>query len=89
MYFSTGVILEGNGDVFYLFPEVLKVYGSRLTEYERAEIDKFPEIWYLGLDSAKVLGRPGAPLNSGFDDDNGSYNKVRKVNDSFRNPVLK
>lgn len=70
--------------MFLLFvSEVLKAYGGRLTEYERAEVDKFPEIWFLGLDAAKVLGRPGAPLNSGYDDDNGSYNKVRLMNCQF------
>lgn len=62
-----------------IFAEALKAYGGRLTEYERAEVDKFPEVWFLGLDAAKVLGRPGAPLNSGYDDDNGSYNKVSEI----------
>lgn len=47
-----------------------------MTEYERTEVEKFPEVWFLGLDAAKVLGKPGAPLNAGYDDDNGSYNKV-------------
>lgn len=61
------------------FTEVLKHHGSRLTEYERQEIDKFPDIWYLGLDSCKINAKPGSALNSGYDDDNGSYNKVSKL----------
>ncbi|XP_077295378.1 dual-specificity tyrosine phosphorylation-regulated kinase 2, partial [Arctopsyche grandis] len=70
------------------FSEVLKAYGGRLTEYERAEVDKFPEVWFLGLDAAKVLGRPGAPLNSGYDDDNGSYNKVAHDHICYRYEIL-
>lgn len=56
--------------------EVLNLYRNQLTEYERQEIDKFPEIWYLGLDSCKINAKPGTALNAGYDDDNGSYNKV-------------
>lgn len=52
------------------------MHGSRLTDYERQEIDKYPEIWFLGLDACKINAKPGTALNSGYDDDNGSYNKV-------------
>lgn len=62
--------------IFLVFSEVLKQYGSRMTEYERQEIEKYPEIWYLGLDACKINAKPGTPLNCGYDDDNGSYNKV-------------
>lgn len=61
---------------FLSLTEVLNLYRNQLTEYERQEIDKFPEIWYLGLDSCKINAKPGAALNAGYDDDNGSYNKV-------------
>lgn len=47
-----------------------------MTEYEKQEIEKYPEIWYLGLESCKINGKAGAALNCGYDDDNGSYNKV-------------
>lgn len=60
-----------------LATEALKYYGSRLSEYERVEIEKYPEIWYLGLDACKIHGEEGLSQNGGFDDDNGSYNKVR------------
>lgn len=56
--------------------EVLKQYGSRLSDYEKQEIEKYPEIWYLGLDACKINAKPGTPLNCGYDDENGSYNKV-------------
>jgi dual specificity tyrosine-phosphorylation-regulated kinase 2/3/4 len=50
-----------------------------LSEYERQEIEKYPEIWYLGLDACKINAKPGSPLNCGYDDDNGSYNKVNSM----------
>lgn len=59
-----------------ILPEAIKLHGSRLSEYERQEIDKYTEIWYLGLESCKINAKPGTALNSGYDDDNGSYNKV-------------
>lgn len=55
---------------------MLKQYGSRLSDYERQEIEKYPEIWYLGLESCKINAKPGTPLNCSYDDENGSYNKV-------------
>lgn len=47
-----------------------------MTDYEKQEIEKYPEIYYLGLDACKINAKPGTALNSGYDDDNGSYNKV-------------
>lgn len=52
-----------------LSTEALKYYGNRLTDYEKTEIEKYPEIWYLGLDACKIHGED-------FDDDYGSYHKV-------------
>lgn len=56
--------------------EALRLHGSRLSDYERIEIDKYQEIYFLGLDACKINAKPGTALNSGYDDDNGSYNKV-------------
>lgn len=67
-----------------LIAEVLKQYGgSRLSDYERQEIEKYPEIWYLGLESCKINAKPGTPLNCGYDDENGSYNKVSFLNSTL------
>lgn len=57
--------------------EAIKHYGSRLSDYEIQEIEKYPEIYYLGLESGKINAKPGTPLNCGYDDENGSYNKVK------------
>lgn len=68
-----------SNNLFYsecAFAEALRLYGSRLTAYERLEMEHYPEIWYLGLDSRKIHGEEGAPQNGGYDDENGSYHKV-------------
>ena len=51
-------------------------YGDHLSEYEKQEIEKYSEIWYLGLCSFKINAKPNTVLNCGYDDDNGSYNEV-------------
>lgn len=55
----------------------LKHFQNQLTEYEREEIMDYSEIWYLGLDTKKIEGSQGSPQNSGYDDEHGSYIKVR------------
>lgn len=66
--------------MLFLITEVLKQYGSRMSDYERQEIEKYPEVWYMGLESCKINAKPGTPLNCGYDDENGSYNKVSEIN---------
>lgn len=68
--------------------EALRLYGNRLTEYERTEIDKFSKIWYLGLDACKIHGEQGGSQNGGFDDESGSYNKVLHDHISYRYEIL-
>ncbi|XP_059617557.1 dual specificity tyrosine-phosphorylation-regulated kinase 2 isoform X2 [Phlebotomus argentipes] len=68
--------------------EVLELYNSRLTEYERQEVEKYPEIWYLGLDACKINAKPGTALNCGYDYDNGSYNKVVHDHICYRYEIL-
>ncbi|XP_043800751.1 probable serine/threonine-protein kinase dyrk2 isoform X3 [Apis laboriosa] len=69
-------------------PEALKYYGSRLTEFERNEIEKYSEIWYLGLSATKIHGEEGSSQNGGYDDENGSYNKVFHDHISYRYEIL-
>lgn len=66
----------------------IKYCGSRLTEFERAEIEKYSEIWYLGLLAQKIHGEEGASQNGGYDDENGSYNKVLHDHISYRYEIL-
>lgn len=37
----------------------------------------YSEIWYLGLDTKKIEGSQESPQNAGYDDEHGSYLKVR------------
>ncbi|XP_015588139.1 probable serine/threonine-protein kinase dyrk2 [Cephus cinctus] len=81
--------VEGYASTVPMTPqEATKYYGSRLTEFERAEIEKYSEIWYLGLDACKIHGEEGASQNGGYDDDNGSYNKVLHDHISYRYEIL-
>ncbi|XP_032685350.1 uncharacterized protein LOC116850797 isoform X2 [Odontomachus brunneus] len=68
--------------------EAVKYYGSRLTEFERAEIEKYSEIWYLGLTAHKIHGEEVSSQNGGYDDENGSYNKVLHDHISYRYEIL-
>lgn len=68
--------------------EALKFYSSSLTDYERKEIEQYPEIWYLGLEAKKIEGEEGASQNAGFDDENGSYNKVLHDHICYRYEIL-
>ncbi|XP_076249230.1 uncharacterized protein LOC143188708 [Calliopsis andreniformis] len=68
--------------------ETLKFYGSRLTEFERAEIGKYSEIWYLGLSAHKIHGEEGSSQNCGYDDEDGNYNKVPHDHISYRYEIL-
>ncbi|XP_070161253.1 uncharacterized protein [Polyergus mexicanus] len=68
--------------------EAVKYYGSRLTEFERAEIEKYSEIWYLGLSAHKIHGEEVSSQNGGYDDENGSYNKVLHDHISYRYEIL-
>ncbi|XP_055644192.1 dual specificity tyrosine-phosphorylation-regulated kinase 2 isoform X5 [Toxorhynchites rutilus septentrionalis] len=75
-----------------LFPmtpsEAIKYYGNRLTDYEKQEIEKYPEVYFLGLESNKINAKQGTALNSGYDDDNGSYNKILRDHIGYRYEVL-
>jgi hypothetical protein len=44
-------------------------------------VEEYPEIWYLGLDACKIHADP---QNGGFDDDNGSYNKVNNIQKTWQ-----
>ncbi|KAH1023937.1 hypothetical protein HUJ05_003511 [Dendroctonus ponderosae] len=57
--------------------EALSLYGNRLTEYEKTEIDNYSKIWYLGLNAHKINGDNWGSQNGGYDDDSGNYNKLR------------
>ncbi|CAH1989803.1 unnamed protein product [Acanthoscelides obtectus] len=78
---------EGSG--FPLTPsDALRLYGNRLSEYEKTEIEKYSKIWYLGLSACKIHGEQGGSQNGGYDDDSGSYNKVLHDHIGYRYEIL-
>ena len=46
----------------------LKEFGHKLTPFEKNEILEYPEVWFLGMESRKTEGVPGAAQNSGIVD---------------------
>jgi hypothetical protein len=40
-------------------------YGLHLSPFERKEIEEYPEVWYLGLESKKIQAEHGASQNAG------------------------
>ena len=59
---------------YYVFLEALQLYGDRLTDFEKQEINEYSEIWFLGLDAEKMH----ATNVKDYDDENGAYIKVNK-----------
>ncbi|CAH8556899.1 unnamed protein product [Heterobilharzia americana] len=79
------------------------LYGSKLTEYERKEIQDYPEVYFLGLGATKRYPH-GASINdsgykrgsmipsnnvTGFDDTQSSYILVPNDHLAYRYEVLK
>ncbi|KAL5970456.1 Dual specificity tyrosine-phosphorylation-regulated kinase 4 [Taenia solium] len=67
--------------------EVIKRYGSSLTEYERGEILHYKKIWYFGLGTPKTTGR-NEPYNNGFDNKKGEYKTIRHDHIAYRYEVI-
>ena len=44
---------------------VLNKFNQKLSSFEHKEILKYPEIWFLGLDSQKLSGESGISKNFG------------------------
>ncbi|XP_074040597.1 dual-specificity tyrosine phosphorylation-regulated kinase 2 isoform X2 [Leptinotarsa decemlineata] len=84
--------LTNNNKVENGFPmtpsEALRIYGNRLSDYEKTEIEKYSKIWYLGLTACKIHGEQGTTQNGGYDDDSGSYNKVLHDHICYRYEIL-
>lgn len=74
--------------LFVPHTEAIRLHGNRLTEYELQEIEKYQDIWFLGLDACKINAKPGSALNSGYDDDNGSYNKVSTMDNMMTKSLI-
>ena len=63
--------------------EALKLYRARLTAFEQQEILDYPEVWFLGLEAKKLDGTTNASQNNGYDDESGSYIRVKMSSAKF------
>ncbi|CAL8079128.1 unnamed protein product [Calicophoron daubneyi] len=73
-----------------LTPEMaMKLYMHKLTAYEHHEIFNYPHIYFVGQNAKKRSGVAGAPNNSGYDDDQGSYLNTAHDHVAYRYEVLK
>ena len=76
--------------VKYLSPnEALKMYGSKITPFEKQEIPSYSQVYFIGQHAKKKDGIPGGPKNGGYDDDQGSYQMVVHDHVAYRYEVLK
>ena len=74
----------------YLSPsEALRMYGSKLNLFEKQEILTFPQVYFIGQHAKKREGVPGGPKNSGYDDEQGSYQMIVHDHVAYRYEVLK
>ena len=74
----------------YLTPDqALKLYGSKLTEFEQQEVTSFPQVYFVGQHAKKRQGVIGGPQNSGYDDEAGTYLIAAHDHILYRYEVLK
>ena len=74
----------------YLSPsEALRMYGSKINVFEKQEILSYPHVYFIGQHAKKREGVPGGPKNSGYDDEQGSYQMVVHDHVAYRYEVLK
>ncbi|KAL5249033.1 hypothetical protein ACHWQZ_G018020 [Mnemiopsis leidyi] len=78
-----------DGYLLPMSPKVaIKAYGHVLTDFEESEIVSYPQIWYVGQTAKKVTGKPGAPNNNGYDEENGNYIKTLNDHLVYRYQIL-
>jgi dual specificity tyrosine-phosphorylation-regulated kinase 2/3/4 len=74
----------------YLTPDqAIKLYSSKLSEFEQQEIHAFPQIYFVGQHAKKRQGVVGGLQNSGYDDEAGTYLIAAHDHVAYRYEVLK
>ncbi|KFM80614.1 putative dual specificity tyrosine-phosphorylation-regulated kinase 3-like protein, partial [Stegodyphus mimosarum] len=69
--------------------QVMKLYMHKLTPYEHHEIFSYPQVYFIGANAKKRLGVIGAPNNSGYDDEQGSYLHTPHDHIAYRYEMIK
>jgi hypothetical protein len=72
--------------LFVLFEivEALQLYGDKLNEYEKQEINEYNEIYFVGLDANKI----NATSVKDYDDEHGTYIKMNKDHVAYRYEII-
>ena len=60
------------------------MYGDKLSEFERQEINEYAEIWFLGIEADKIQ----ATSVKDYDDENAAYLKVNKDHIAYRYEII-
>ena len=70
------------------YRQALALYGTKLTDYEKIEIQGYSEVYFLGLGSQKIQGTTLQGHNFGYDDERGDYVVVMKDHLAYRFEVI-
>ncbi|CAB3409442.1 unnamed protein product [Caenorhabditis bovis] len=69
--------------------DAVQTFGAKLVAYEKNEIFNYPRVYFVGSHAKKQAGIIGGANNSGYDDENGSYQLVVHDHIAYRYEVLK
>uniref|UniRef100_A0A7E4UPR9 Dual specificity tyrosine-phosphorylation-regulated kinase mbk-2 n=1 Tax=Panagrellus redivivus TaxID=6233 RepID=A0A7E4UPR9_PANRE len=69
--------------------DAIRIFGSKLTSYEHAEIYNYPRVYFVGSQAKKRGGISGSSNNNGYDDESGSYILVPHDHVAYRYEILK
>lgn len=69
--------------------QVMKLYMHKLSPYEHHEIFSYPQVYFIGANAKKRVGVIGAPNNSGYDDEQGSYLHTPHDHIGYRYEMIK
>lgn len=69
--------------------QALRLYRSQLTPLEQAEIQAFPDVYFVGPNAKKRPAVSGGTNNSGYDDEQGGYIHVAHDHLAYRYEFLK
>ena len=81
---------HNSSNIRYPIPsnKALKYFMNRLNEYERNEILDYKNIYFLGLESEKIVGNSAKEYNYGYDDERGDYNVIIGDHISYRFEII-
>lgn len=69
--------------------QALRLYRSQLTPLEQAEIQSYPDVYFVGPNAKKRPAVAGGSNNSGYDDEQGGYIHVAHDHLAYRYEFLK